>query len=65
MVEMIENEILDKGMKIKWSDISGLNFAKKTIHEIIVWPLLRPDIFNGLRAPPKVFNISSSNSTIH
>jgi len=30
-----------------------LQFAKKTIKEIIIWPLLRPDIFNGIRRPPK------------
>ena len=41
------------GLKISWSDISGLEFAKKTIKEIVVWPMLRPDIFTGLRGPPK------------
>ena len=30
-----------------------MGFAKKIIHEMIVWPMLRPDIFTGLRAPPK------------
>ena len=39
---------------VKWENIAGLEFAKRTIHEILVWPMLRPDIFNGLRAPPKV-----------
>uniref|UniRef100_T1H577 AAA+ ATPase domain-containing protein n=1 Tax=Megaselia scalaris TaxID=36166 RepID=T1H577_MEGSC len=36
-----------------WSDIAGLEFAKTVIKEAVVWPLLRPDIFNGLRRPPK------------
>lgn len=53
MITLIESEILSKNLLIKWKDIAGLEFAKKTIHEIIVWPMLRPDIFNGLRAPPK------------
>ena len=35
-------------------DIAGLDHAKKTIKEIVVWPMLRPDIFSGLRGPPKV-----------
>ncbi|XP_063901151.1 fidgetin-like protein 1 isoform X2 [Zophobas morio] len=33
--------------------ITGLEFAKKTIQEIVVWPMLKPDIFCGLRSPPK------------
>lgn len=42
MIEMIESEILDRGAKIRYEDIAGLDFAKKTIHEVIVWPMLRP-----------------------
>lgn len=53
MVEMIENEIMEKDCKITWDDIAGLGFAKKTINEIIIWPMLRPDIFKGIRAPPR------------
>ena len=53
MVEMIENEIMEKQMDIKWDDIAGLEYAKKIIHEIIIWPMLRPDIFCGIRAPPR------------
>jgi len=53
MVEMIENEIMDKDCKLTWEDIAGLEFAKKTINEIIIWPMLRPDIFKGIRAPPR------------
>jgi len=54
LVESIENDIVDRSPKVMWADIAGLQFAKKTIYEIIVWPMMRPDIFNGLRAPPKV-----------
>ena len=53
MVELIENEIMEKGVDIKWDDIAGLEYAKKIIHEIIIWPMLRPDIFCGIRAPPR------------
>ena len=56
MVETIESEIVDRSPKLTWNEIAGLEFAKKTIYEIIVWPMLRPDIFNGLRAPPRVNN---------
>ncbi|KAK7602214.1 hypothetical protein V9T40_009655 [Parthenolecanium corni] len=53
MIELIRNEIMHHGNPVTWDDISGLEFAKKTIQEIVVWPLLRPDIFTGLRRPPK------------
>ena len=39
--------------KVKFSDISGLEFAKRNVKEIIVWPICRPDLFTGLRALPK------------
>ncbi|XP_060588617.1 fidgetin-like protein 1 [Ruditapes philippinarum] len=53
MVELIMNEIMDNGPPMTWDDVAGLEFAKKTIKEIVVWPMLRPDIFTGLRGPPK------------
>lgn len=54
MVELIENEIMEKQLNINWDDIAGLEYAKSIIKEIIIWPMMRPDIFNGLRAPPRV-----------
>ncbi|XP_076794233.1 fidgetin-like protein 1 isoform X2 [Arvicanthis niloticus] len=53
MVELIMNEIMDHGPPVHWEDIAGVEFAKATIKEIVVWPMLRPDIFTGLRGPPK------------
>uniref|UniRef100_A0ACB8FV14 Fidgetin-like protein 1 n=1 Tax=Sphaerodactylus townsendi TaxID=933632 RepID=A0ACB8FV14_9SAUR len=53
MVELIMHEIMDRGPAVNWDDIAGVEFAKATIQEIVVWPMLRPDIFVGLRGPPK------------
>ncbi|XP_044512831.1 fidgetin-like protein 1 [Gracilinanus agilis] len=53
MIELIMNEIMDHGPPVNWDDIAGVEFAKTTIKEIVVWPMLRPDIFTGLRGPPK------------
>ncbi|GJQ74057.1 hypothetical protein Trydic_g18980 [Trypoxylus dichotomus] len=53
MIELIKSEIMDKGPLIDWNDIAGLEFAKTAIQEAVVWPMLRPDIFTGLRRPPK------------
>jgi SpoVK/Ycf46/Vps4 family AAA+-type ATPase len=53
MVELICNEIIDKNPSVDWDDIAGLEFAKNTVKEIIIYPLMRPDLFTGIRAPPK------------
>ncbi|KAM8858661.1 fidgetin-like protein 1 [Spinachia spinachia] len=53
IIELIMSEIMDHGPPVTWEDIAGLEFAKSTIKEIVVWPMLRPDIFTGLRGPPK------------
>lgn len=53
IIELIMSEIMDHGPPVGWDDIAGLEFAKTTIKEIVVWPMLRPDIFTGLRGPPK------------
>ncbi|XP_016053770.1 PREDICTED: fidgetin-like protein 1 [Miniopterus natalensis] len=53
MIELIMSEIMDHGPPVNWEDIAGVEFAKATIKEIVVWPMMRPDIFTGLRGPPK------------
>jgi len=53
MLELIMHEILDKSPAVGWDDIAGLDGAKTAVQEIVVWPILRPDIFTGLRNPPK------------
>ncbi|CAL7952122.1 unnamed protein product [Xylocopa violacea] len=53
MIELIKNEIMDSKTSISWNDIAGLEYAKKIIKEVVVYPMLRPDIFTGLRRPPK------------
>ncbi|XP_023238400.1 fidgetin-like protein 1 [Centruroides sculpturatus] len=53
MVELMLDEIVDHGPPVSWDDIAGLEFAKKTVKEIVIWPMLRPDLFTGLRGPPR------------
>ncbi|XP_037025108.1 fidgetin-like protein 1 [Bradysia coprophila] len=53
MIEFIQNEIMHQAANVDWDDIAGLEYAKRTIQEAVIYPLLRPDIFNGLRGPPK------------
>ncbi|KAI5192170.1 fidgetin-like protein 1 [Nematocida sp. AWRm77] len=52
-LQMIQNEVLVPQETVEWSDIAGLSKIKSTIKEIIIWPMIRPDIFTGLRGPPK------------
>ncbi|KAI5166572.1 fidgetin-like protein 1 [Nematocida sp. AWRm78] len=52
-LEIIRNEVLSPRDKVDWTDIAGLPHIKTAIKEIVVWPMIRPDIFKGLRGPPK------------
>ncbi|TPX34568.1 hypothetical protein SmJEL517_g02812 [Synchytrium microbalum] len=53
MLDMILNEVLEKAPTVSWDDIAGLEHSKLAIKEAVVWPMLRPDIFKGIRGPPK------------
>jgi katanin p60 ATPase-containing subunit A1 len=53
LVEIIENEILDKGPGVSWDNIAGLTEAKDILQEAVVMPLLLPDYFKGIRRPWK------------
>ncbi|CAH8849405.1 unnamed protein product [Trichobilharzia szidati] len=53
VVDMIMSEIMESKSSITWDDIAGLEFSKKTLQEIVILPMLRPDLFVGLRGPPK------------
>ncbi|WUR04898.1 fidgetin-like protein 1 [Vairimorpha necatrix] len=53
ILERIKSEILENINNISWDDVVGLENVKKIINEIVVWPMQRPDLFTGLRGPPK------------
>ncbi|CAB3398172.1 unnamed protein product [Caenorhabditis bovis] len=53
IVTLIESEIMSVNTEINWSDVAGLEGAKKALREIVVLPFKRPDVFTGIRAPPK------------
>ncbi len=50
LVDIVSNEIMDHNPNVAWDDIAGLEFAKDTIQEIVVWPMRCPELFTGLRA---------------
>ena len=53
LIEKINNEIVDNGQKVTFEDIAGLENAKNTVNELVIYPMKRPDLFTGLRACPK------------
>ena len=53
LVSLIMKEI-QTSCNTTWDEIAGLESVKKVIKENAVWPLLRPDIFTGIRKLPKV-----------
>lgn len=53
MVDKIMQEIQQRGDPVTFDQIAGLEFAKKSVIELVCWPMARPDIFTGLRSLPK------------
>ena len=53
LIEAIENDIIGSRVNVKWDDIAGLEFAKRTCQEIVVLPIISPHLFSGLRRLPK------------
>ncbi|ODV95018.1 hypothetical protein PACTADRAFT_50847 [Pachysolen tannophilus NRRL Y-2460] len=51
--KQILNEIVVQGDEVHWDDISGLEVAKNSLKEAVVYPFLRPDLFSGLREPAR------------
>ena len=54
LVESILNEVIPRGTTgVTWADVSGQEKAKTALHEMVVLPTLRPELFTGLREPAK------------
>lgn len=49
--DSIFNDVVVKGDPVVWEDIAGLDKAKGSLKEAVVYPFLRPDLFSGLREP--------------
>ncbi|KAG7193771.1 uncharacterized protein KQ657_000463 [Scheffersomyces spartinae] len=51
--KQILNDIVVHGDEVYWDDIVGLEQAKNSLKEAVVYPFLRPDLFKGLREPTR------------
>ena len=54
VISRIMDEVVDSSVSnVRWDDISGLEKQKALLKESILLPFQRPDIFTGVRAPPR------------
>jgi hypothetical protein len=50
--DAILGEIMETST-VKFDSIAGLSSVKRTLHEMVIMPRLRPQLFTGLRAPSR------------
>ncbi|KAM9766595.1 fidgetin-like [Menidia menidia] len=53
LLDMVTSEIVQQGPPVDWNDIAGLELAKATLKEEVLWPILRPDMFSSLGPAPR------------
>ena len=49
----LQEAIVTEKPNVKWSDVSGLENAKKALQEAVILPIKFPQIFTGSRKPWK------------
>ena len=57
MVDIIKTELYVDHSQLEstsWDDIAGLETAKQSLQETAILPLIRPDLFIGLRKPQNI-----------
>ncbi|XP_055945167.1 spastin-like [Argiope bruennichi] len=53
LAQVIMDEIVDGGPTVTFDDIAGQEVAKQALREMVILPTVRPELFTGLRTPPK------------
>lgn len=51
LVDLLERDILQKNLNVRWKDIADLEEAKRLLEEAVVLPMWMPDFFKGIRRP--------------
>lgn len=57
LVKMVKNDLYvdaSQLQNVSWNDIAGLAQAKQSLQEAAILPLIRPDLFTGLRKPQNI-----------
>ncbi|OQR80021.1 spastin-like [Tropilaelaps mercedesae] len=53
LIAIIAAEIVYSGPKVRFENVAGQELAKQALREMVILPTQRPDLFTGLRKPPK------------
>ncbi|CAF1052746.1 unnamed protein product [Rotaria sp. Silwood1] len=53
LISYILDEVIVNKPNVKFTDIDGQERAKRALEEAVILPVLRPEMFTGLRAPVK------------
>ena len=53
LIEMLEKEVVDTNPCVSFDDIAELDSAKNILKEAVLFPLLMPEYFKGIRRPWK------------
>jgi katanin p60 ATPase-containing subunit A1 len=53
LVQLIEGDMHVGKLPVTWDDIAGLEEAKRLLEEAVVYPVLMPDYYQGIRRPWK------------
>ncbi|KAK7201033.1 katanin [Novymonas esmeraldas] len=53
LVQLIEADMHVGKLPVTWDDIAGLEEAKRLLEEAVVYPVLMPDYYQGIRRPWK------------
>lgn len=53
LVDRILNEVVEEKTCVSFNDIAGNELAKEALREIVIYPMLRPDLYTGLRSPTR------------
>ncbi|CAF0844408.1 unnamed protein product [Adineta steineri] len=51
LILYILDEVIENSPHVKFDDIGGQESAKRALEEAVILPVLRPEMFTGLRAP--------------
>lgn len=53
LIDLLDRDILQKNLNVRWADIADLEEAKRLLQEAVVLPIWMPEFFKGIRRPWK------------